>query len=111
MTTSDTAVALGSGDVPVAATPRLAALAEEASVAALAGLLDEGQTTVGTRVEIDHLAPSPPGARVAATAVLAAVDGSRLRFEVRVDDEHRTVALAVVHRAVVDRNRFLEALR
>ena len=64
----DTAVVVGSGDVPVLATPRLVALAEAATVAAVAGTLRPEQTTVGTRVELEHLVPTPVGTRVGVRA-------------------------------------------
>lgn len=80
---ADTAAAVGSGEVPVLATPRVLALAERATVAAVAGALQAGATTVGTRVELDHLAPSLVGADLAVEAVLKRVDGRRLEFAVR----------------------------
>jgi predicted thioesterase len=61
---ADTAAAVGSGEVPVLATPRVLALAEQATVAAVAGEIEAGATTVGTRVELEHLAPSVVGAEV-----------------------------------------------
>jgi fluoroacetyl-CoA thioesterase len=64
VTEADTAAAVSSGEVPVLATPRALALAERATVAAVAGALEAGATTVGTRGELDHLAPSPVGGRV-----------------------------------------------
>src|SRR5688572_19421107 len=67
VTEADTAIALGSGDVPVLATPRIVALVEEATVAAVAPVLDDGATTVGTRVELDHHAPTRVGATVVAS--------------------------------------------
>ena len=70
MTEADTARALGSGDVDVLGTPRALALAEAATVRAAAASLTPGQTTVGTHVELDHLAPSPVGATVRAEAQL-----------------------------------------
>lgn len=104
----DTAVALGSGDVPVLATPRLVALVEAATVEAVAAFLEEGKTSVGTRVELEHRAASPVGARVTAGAVLREVDGARLVFEVEVRDAGgAAVAAGVVERVVVDRERFL----
>ncbi|WP_017626971.1 thioesterase family protein [Nocardiopsis chromatogenes] len=114
----DTAAALGSGDVPVLGTPRVLALAEEATVAALEGGLEPGRTTVGTRVELRHTAPTPAGARVRADAVLTEADGKRLVFEVAVvqldrnpagsgGPEGRTVAGGTVERVVVDRERFI----
>lgn len=104
----DTAVALGSGDVPVLGTPRLVALAEAATVAALAGRLAEGQTSVGTRVELEHLAATPVGGTVRVQAELTGVDGRQLRFAVRATDSGgREVGRGSVSRAVVDRERFL----
>ena len=104
---ADTAAALGSGEVPVLGTPRVLALCEEASVRALAGHLAPGQTSVGTRVELDHLAPTPMGATVRARATLEAVEGRRLRFRVALREGERTLAEGSVVRALVDRERFL----
>ncbi|HSQ37487.1 MAG TPA: thioesterase family protein [Acidimicrobiia bacterium] len=104
---ADTAPALASGDLPVLATPRLLALCEEATVAALAPFLEEGETTVGSRVELEHLAPSAPGARVEATAILEAVAGPRLTFAVTAREGDRTVGRGTIERVVVDRLRFL----
>ena len=107
VTDADTAQAMGSGDVPVLGTPRLLALAEAATVAATAAKLPPGTTTVGTRVELDHSAPTPVGATVTALATLAKVDGRRLLFEVRVTAGGATVAEARIERALVDRQRFV----
>ena len=106
----DTAVALGSGDVPVLATPRVVALAERATCAAVAPHLPGDMTTVGTRVELDHLAPTPVGGTVTVDAVLEAVDGRRLTFGVRVSDAERAVATGTVSRVLVTRDRFLRAV-
>ncbi|MCJ7726203.1 MAG: thioesterase [Acidimicrobiia bacterium] len=107
---ADTAPALGSGDVPVLGTPRLIALCEAATLAAVTGGLADGETSVGTRVEIDHLAPSPIGTEVTATATLDEADGDRLRFSVIVRDGDHTVAVGSIHRVIVDRQRFLRRL-
>jgi len=104
---ADTAVAVRSGDVAVLATPRVVALCEEATVAAIAGQLPDESTSVGTRVECDHLQPSRVGERVTAHATLVDVDGGRLQFTVTVaDGQGSPVAVARVWRAVVDRDRF-----
>ncbi|MEH1102611.1 thioesterase family protein [Micromonospora sp. CPCC 205561] len=105
---TDTAQAVGSGDVPVLGTPRVLALAEAATVAATADRIPAGSTTVGTRVELDHRAATPVGRTVVAQARLAAVDGRRLRFEVSVSDGDETVAEGRVERVLVDRRRFVE---
>ncbi len=106
---ADTATALGSGDVEVLGTPRVVALAEAATVATVAGQLNPGQTSVGTRIELDHLAPTPVGAIVTATATLDRVEGRRLNFAVEVTQGDRTVARGIVERVIVDRSRFVEA--
>ncbi|MGC4880493.1 thioesterase family protein [Micromonospora sp. DT43] len=108
VTETDTAQAVGSGDVPVLGTPRVLALAEAATVAATAATLAAGSTTVGTRVELEHLAPTVVGRTVRAQALLAAVDGRRLSFEVTVADGDQTVARGRVDRIVVDRQRFVD---
>jgi fluoroacetyl-CoA thioesterase len=107
VTGADTAAAVGSGEVPVLATPRVFALAEQATVAAVAGALEVGATTVGTRVELDHLAPSLVGADLEVDAVLEWVAGRRLVFAVRLRDGDRLVASGHVIRVVVDTAAFL----
>jgi predicted thioesterase len=109
VTDDDTAIALGSGDVPVLATPRLVAWCEEATCAALD--LDEATTSVGTRIELEHLAASAVGAVVTATATLISRDGRMVRFQVVAHDDNGTVlASGEVRRVVVDRERFLARL-
>jgi fluoroacetyl-CoA thioesterase len=103
---ADTAIALGSGDVPVLGTPRVVALCEAATVAALRGKLADGETSVGSRVELDHLRPSYDGATVTASATLDAVDGRRLDFRVEVAEGDAVVARGRVVRVVVDAERF-----
>ncbi|MCO1599432.1 thioesterase [Micromonospora sp. RHAY321] len=108
VTDADTAQAVGSGDVPVLGTPRVLALAEAATVAATATAMPSGSTTVGTRVELEHLAPTVVGRTVRAQARLTAVDGRRLSFEVTVSDGDETVARGRVDRILVDRQRFVD---
>ena len=108
VTDADTAQAIGSGDVPVLATPRVVALAEAATVAATARRLAPGQTTVGSRVELEHRAATPVGRTVIAEARLTAVEGRRLRFEVIVRDGDEVAAVGTVERVMVDRHRFVE---
>ena len=104
----DTAAAMCTGDVPVIATPRVIALAEEASVKAVDGHLAEGSTSVGMRVQLDHLAPTAVGGRVVAEAKLDKVEGRRLCFSVSINDERGLVAAGKVTRVVVERERFLD---
>lgn len=108
---ADTAAVVGSGEVPVLATPRLLALAEAATVQALRDRLAPGQTSVGTRVELHHRAASPVGAPVEVTAELTEVDGRRLVFTVAAHQRDRLVADGTVERFVVDTERFLAKLQ
>lgn len=107
VTAGDTAVFQGSGAVPVLATPRLLALMERAAVAALDGRLPEGQTSVGTRVELEHCAASPVGMELEATAELTEVDGRRLVFAVEARDNVEVVGRGRHERFVIDASRFL----
>ena len=107
----DTAVALKSGEVLVLGTPRLIALVEEASLHAVADQLPKGQTTVGMRVQVDHLAPTKVGSSVAAEATLEKVEGRRLTFTVTVTDHGGLVAAGKVTRVVVETERFLDKAR
>ncbi len=106
----DTAIAMHSGSVPCLATPRVIALSEEACILVIEGRLETGATTVGQRVQIDHLAPTPVGQRVTAEATLEAVQGRRLTFTVSVNDDRGLVAVGRVTRVVVDTQRFLDKL-
>ncbi|MEV0827634.1 thioesterase family protein [Nonomuraea rubra] len=103
----DTAKRIGSGDVPVLATPRLLALAEAATVRAVERHLAPGETSVGTRVELEHLAASPLGTHVQVGVELTEVDGRRLVFAFEAHDKHTVVGKGTIERIVVDRARFL----
>lgn len=107
----DTAISLGSGDVPVLATPRLLAWLEEASVLALRGL-PEDLTSVGIHVVIEHHRPNALGDLVVCRARVEAVSGPRVEFAVEATrgDGRTVVAGGRVVRAVVDRARFLADL-
>jgi predicted thioesterase len=106
----DTAAVLGSGDVPVLGTPRVVALVEAASVAAVRDALEPTQTTVGVHIDLEHLRPSAVGATVEAQAMLDAGDGNRLEFAVSVTQDGREVARGRLERQIVDRERFLSRL-
>ena len=108
VTEGDTSAALGSGDVPVLGKPRVVALCEEATVRAVNGHLPPGSTTVGMRVELDHVQPTKVGSLVTAEATLKRVEGRRLTFNVSVTDPCGLVAAGKVTRVIVDRDRFLD---
>lgn len=106
VTAADTARAVGSGDLEVLGTPVVLAWCEEATCAALE--LDAGQSSVGTRVDLEHLAASPVGAEVTATATVVHTDGRLVRFQVAAHDAGGTLlATGEIRRVVVDRERFL----
>jgi fluoroacetyl-CoA thioesterase len=113
---ADTAASIGSGDVPVLGTPRLLALAEAATVAAVGPQLGAGQTTVGTAVQLEHRRPSPLGAELAVEAELTEVDGLRLVFMFIArgpgtgEDEGEVIGAGTVERVVLNRERFLARL-
>lgn len=104
---ADTARALGSGDVDVLGTPRLVALFEQATVEALGGILEADQTSVGMRVQVDHLQPTPVGAEVVVEASLDKIEGRRISFTVTASDSGGLVAAGKVTRVVVDRTKFM----
>lgn len=105
---ADLAMAVGSGDLPVLATPRMAALMEEAAAALIAPHLDEGITSVGVQLSITHTAPTLTGATVFAEATLTAADGRRFSFAVRAFDEIGEIGAGTHERVSVKADRFLE---
>lgn len=107
VTEAMTAERLGSGDVPLLGTPAVLALVEAAAVAAISDALRPGETTVGSSVELQHVAPTSVGSTVTATAGLVEVDGRRLRFTFEVTDQAGPIARGTHARVVVDRDRFL----
>jgi fluoroacetyl-CoA thioesterase len=111
VTEADTAVALRSGSVAVLATPRLIALCEEASVKAIAGDLAQGVTSVGMKVQVDHLAPTAVGQSVRAEATVERVNGRRVTFTVSVNDDRGLVAVGRITRVVVELERFMDKTR
>jgi predicted thioesterase len=99
---------IGSGALDVFATPSLVALLERAACAAVEGHLGEAtQTTVGVRLDVRHLAPSPLGAEVRARAELVQVDGRRLVFQVEAFDAQERIGEGTHERAIVDAARLL----
>jgi fluoroacetyl-CoA thioesterase len=103
-----TAQAMGSGGVRVLGTPALLMLMEQAALQAVEGHLEPGQTTVGTHLDVRHLAATPVGMTVTARARLVGVDGRRLSFAVEAEDEREPVGTGTHERFVVDAARFLD---
>ena len=102
------AVQMGSGMVPVLATPALIACMENACMRLVQPAFGEGITTVGTRVEVAHLAPTPEGARIHVTATLLATDGRRFTYRVEASDESGKIGEGSMERQSVRLSSFGE---
>lgn len=105
-----TAKAMGSGDMPVLATPAMMALMENAAMLAVAPELPEGSTTVGGHIESSHLKPTPVGAEVKAEATLTKVDGRKLYFTVKAMQGDTVIGEGTHLRFIVDREKFMSKL-
>ena len=110
VTESMLAQTVGSGDMPVLATPAMMALMENAAMLAVGSLLPEGSTSVGAQISCSHLHPTPLGGTVRATATLAKQEGRRLEFDIKAEDEQGLISEGTHTRYVVDRERFLGKL-
>jgi len=104
---TETAVYLGSGSIPVYATPALVALMENAAVRALEGHLPPGHTTVGGQIDLRHLAATPIGIQVRARAELTGVQGRKLSFHIQAWDEVEQVGEASHARILVNEEAFM----
>lgn len=102
-----TALALGSGSVAVFGTPALIALMEQAAVRCVETLLPPGQISLGTQINIDHVAPSAVGAQVTAHAELVAIAGNVLNFAVTAHEGAKLIGRGTHVRAMVDERRFI----
>lgn len=111
----DTAIAAGSGDIPVLATPRLIALLEAAACEALRGHLTPEQTSVGARIQVDHLRPSLVGTSITARAQIIDVDGDRVMFTLSAQQPGPDGPVVIGEgehlRVVVQRESFLQRAR
>jgi fluoroacetyl-CoA thioesterase len=108
---TDTAKHLGSGSIPVYATPALVALMENAAVRALEGNLPPGHTTVGGQINVRHLAATPVGMLVRAKAELIEVQQRKLIFRIRAWDEAELIGEADHVRFVVEADRFMTKVK
>lgn len=103
----DTALVYRSGELPVLATPAMAALMEETCWKSVAPYLEEGQGTVGTRLDLVHTAATPVGMNVTCRSELTEVDGRRLVFSVEVSDECGPIGKSTHERFIVNNEKFL----
>lgn len=110
VTNADTALEMGSGDMPVLATPAMTALMENAAMLAVSDSLPEGCTTVGGHIRTSHLKPSRVGAQVSATATLDKIDGRKLYFTVKAHDGDTLIGEGSHLRFIVERDRFMAKL-
>lgn len=103
----NTAITAGSGTLPVFATPFMCALMEKAAWMAITPALDEGDSSVGTKLSISHLSASPVGLKVWAESEVTAVDGKRIEFKVTAGDEKGLIGEGTHERFIVTNDRFL----
>ena len=111
VTDAVTAIVIGSGDMPVLATPMMIALMENAAMLAVKDKLPEGFTTVGGHIESSHLKPSKVGDKVSATAEVTKVDGKKIEFKVAAYSGDTLLGEGTHLRFIVDRERFLSKLK
>lgn len=104
----NTAAAVGSGALEVFSTPSMVALMEKAALSSVQPYLDEGQGTVGTRLEISHLAASPIGAHITAESVLVGIDRRMLTFEVKAYADGELIGEGMHQRCIIMNDRFME---
>ncbi len=102
-----TAKAMGSGELPVYATPSMIALMENTAYTSVAGELEEGQGTVGTLMNVKHLAASPVGMEVTCETKLIEVDRKRLVFEVKAFDKGGCIGEGIHERFIIANEKFL----
>ena len=106
VTEKELAVNVGSGDVAVYATPMMLALMEGTAAQLLAEFLEEGETSVGTMISSSHLAATPAGMEVTATATITAAEGRKVSFAVEASDEKGLIGEGVHERFVVFKEKF-----
>ncbi|MCI7596510.1 MAG: thioesterase family protein [Lachnospiraceae bacterium] len=108
VTEAMTAQKLGSGELPVLATPQMIALMENTAYKSVAAYLGEGQGTVGTRIAVNHLAATPVGMEVSLESELVEIDRKRLVFTVKAYDASGCIGEGEHERFIIDNQRFLE---
>ena len=110
VTDAVTAIAMGSGDMPVLATPAMMALMENAAMLAVADHLPEGCTTVGGHISASHLKPTQLGESVTATATVILVEGKKIEFKVEAHCGDALLGEGTHLRFIVDREKFMSRL-
>ena len=110
VTENDTAQNVGSGNLPVFATPMMIALMENAAMKAAEQLLQEGESTVGSELNIKHLRPTAIGEEISATATLIAQEGRKLTFTVIATDRNGTIGEGTHVRYIINIEKFMSKL-
>ena len=110
VTEAVSAISMGSGDLPVLATPAMMALMENAAMLAVAPHLPKGSTTVGGHISASHIKPTPIGETVTATATVVKVDGKKIEFEVKAHLGDILLGEGTHLRFIVDRDKFMSRL-
>lgn len=110
VTERETAISIGSGDMPVLATPAMMALMENAAMLAVAPHLPNGSTTVGGHIASSHLRPSKQGDNISATAVVTKVEGSKIEFHVEAHCGDTLLGEGTHLRFIVNRSKFMERI-
>ena len=106
-----TAEHIGSGKVSVLATPMMIALMEAAALEAVRPYLSEGWTTVGTRVDVEHVRPTPVGDEITAEATLIKVEGHALEFSVKATDSRGLIGQGTHRRYIINLEKFMTTLK
>jgi len=105
-----TAVAMGSGSLPVLSTPAMIALMEASALAAIDPVLPDGQASVGIEISVRHLSATPVGEEIIASAIVTQIDGKRVTFEVRAWDRKELIGEGTHVRYIIDEVRFMSRL-
>ena len=106
VTESTTAKTMGSGELNVYATPAMIALMEETAYKSVAGELEEGMGSVGTKMDVQHVSASPVGMKITCETELTEVDGRRLVFAVRAKDEKGLIGEGIHERFIIENAKF-----
>jgi len=106
VTEENTAGSLGSGSLAVYGTPAMILLVEKTAVALLEGHLEEGMTSVGTRLDVEHLAPTPVGGKVSCAVTLIKIEERKLTFRVLVEDQTGIIGKGIHERFLVNAEKF-----
>lgn len=105
------AINVGSGDLEVLGTPIMMTLMENAAMLAVSKELPEGSSTVGSEISSTHIRPTALGQKVRATAVLTAIEGRKLSFDIKAEDDNGVIGEGHHTRFIVDRERFMAKIK